>query len=280
MSSKKSTPASSRDSARALAATMRAEQAAREKRVKLITISVFGVAVVALVVAIVWAVVASRPVPLPEPGPLATPSVVNEAGGIPVGQDGVAGSVTEGAPVVDVYLDFMCPWCGVFEEKNGQLLKDWRAAGDITYVMHPVAILDDASVGASFSTRAAAAAVWVAETSPESFEAFVAGMFAQQPEEGTKGLTDDQIADVAKQAGASDETVEGIADLTSYTTHAAWVAAQTDTVSKDEKLWTRYQDGRAGFSTPTIVVGGEKFDGDWQAPGALRAAVDAAAAQG
>lgn len=276
MSSKKPATAPSRDSARALAASMRAEQAAREKRVKTITISAFGVAVAALVGAIVWVVVANQPAKLPEPGALATPSVINADGGISVGKDGTAGSVNEGAPAVDVYLDFMCPWCGVFEETNGALLTDWRASGDITYVMHPVAILDDMSAGASYSTRAAAAAVWVAEKSPASFEKFVTGMFAQQPKEGTKGLTDREIADIAKTAGASAETVDGIADLTSFKTYAAWVAAQTDTVSKNEKLWTTYQDGRKGFSTPTVVIGGQKFEGDWRDQAQLRGAVDAA----
>lgn len=276
MSSKKPATVPSRDSARALAATMRAEQAAREKRVKTITIAVFGVAVLALVAAIVWAVIASRPTKLPEPGALATPSVVNTDGGISVGKEGTANTVTEGAPVMDLYLDFMCVWCGTFEETNGELVKQWREAGDVTVVYHPVAILDDASVGASFSTRAAAAAVWVAEKSPASFDKFVAAMFAQQPTEGTKGPTDREIADIAKAAGASAETVDGIANLTSYKTYAAWIAAQTDAVSKNEKLWTTYQDGRKGFSTPTVVIGGQKFEGDWRDQTQLRAAVDAA----
>ncbi|WP_102510107.1 DsbA family protein [Sanguibacter massiliensis] len=280
MSSKKSAPAQSRDAARNLAATMRAEQAAREKRVKIITISAFGVAVAALVAAIIWAVIASRPVELPEPAPLATPSVVNADGGISVGKDGAAGTVNEGAPVMDLYLDFMCVWCGVFEETNGALVKQWREAGDVTVVYHPVAILDHLSQGTAFSTRSATAAFWIAEKAPAQFDAFIAAMFAAQPDEKTKGLTDREIADIAKSAGVPAEVADGIAAQDAYKAHAAWVAAQTGTVGKNEKLWTDFPDGRRGFSTPTIVIGGEKFEGNWQTPGALRAAVDAAATNG
>ncbi|QIK84353.1 thioredoxin domain-containing protein [Sanguibacter sp. HDW7] len=272
MSSKKPATVPSRDSARALAATMRAEQAAREKRVKTITIAVFGVAVLALVAAIVWAVIASRPTKLPEPGALATPSVVAESGGISLGKDGVAGTSNEGAPVVDVYLDYMCPWCGVFEETNSSLLAEMREAGDITLVIHPVTILDRLSSGTAFSSRAAAAAVYVAEKAPEKFDAFNTAMFAKQPEENSKGLTDREIADIAKSVGVPAAVSDAIANLDAYKTYARWVGSQTEKASADTKLHT--QDGI--FSTPTIVVGGTKFNGDWRDQTQLRAAVDAA----
>lgn len=272
MSSKKSAPAQSRDAARNLAATMRAEQAAREKRVKIITISAFGVAVAALVAAIIWAVIASRPAELPEPAPLATPSVAAESGGIPIGKDGVAGTSNEGAPVVDVYLDYMCPWCGVFEETNSALLTELREAGDITLVVHPVTILDRLSSGTAFSTRSAAAAVYVAEKAPQHFDAFNTAMFAKQPEENSKGLTDREIADIAKSVGVPAAVVDGIANLDSYKQFARWVGSQTEKASADTKLHT--QDGL--FSTPTIVVGGTKFEGDWRNEQQFRAAIDAA----
>ncbi|MBD9698129.1 thioredoxin domain-containing protein [Flavimobilis sp. GY10621] len=272
MSSKKSAPAQSRDAARNLAATMRAEQAAREKRVKIITISAFGVAVAALVAAIIWAVIASRPAELPEPAPLATPSVAAESGGISLGKDGVAGTANEGAPVVDVYLDYMCPWCGVFEETNSALLTELREAGDITLVVHPVTILDRLSSGTAFSTRSAAAAVYVAEKAPEHFDAFNTAMFAKQPEENSKGLTDREIADIAKSVGVPADVVDGIANLDSYKQFARWVGSQTEKASADTKLHT--QDGI--FSTPTIVVGGTKFEGDWRNEQQFRAAIDAA----
>lgn len=273
MSSKKSAPAQNRDAARNLAATMRAEQAAREKRVKIITISAFGVAVAALVAAIIWAVIASRPAELPEPAPLATPSVAAESGGIPIGKDGVAGTSNEGAPVVDVYLDFRCSWCGVFEATNADVISEWRSAGDITYVLHPVAILDD---GEKFSTRSAAAAVWVAEKSPEHFDKFVTEMFAVQPETGPQPLSDREMADIAKAVGAPAEVVNGIADLTSYKTYASWIAERTQAAGSDKKLESDLGQGRRGFSTPTIVIGGEKFGGDWRDQSQLRAAIDAA----
>lgn len=272
MSSKKSNASLSRDEARALSASMRAEQASREKRFKIIAVIIFGIAVVALVVAIALLFVKSQPAKLPEPGALAAPAVVAETGGITIGKDGVAGTSNEGAPVVDVYLDYMCPWCGVFEETNSALLTELREAGDITLVVHPVTILDRLSSGTAFSTRSAAAAVYVAEKAPQHFDAFNTAMFAKQPEENSKGLTDREIADIAKSVGVPAAVVDGIANLDSYKQFARWVGSQTEKASADTKLHT--QDGL--FSTPTIVVGGTKFEGDWRNEQQFRAAIDAA----
>ncbi|MGP7960157.1 DsbA family protein [Sanguibacter sp. A247] len=276
MSSKKSNASLSRDEARALSAAMRAEQANREKRFKIIAVTIFSIAVVALVGAIALLFIKSQPAKLPEPGALAAPAIVAESGGISVGKDGVAGTVNEGAPVVDLYLDYMCVWCGTFEETNGALLKQWREAGDITLVIHPVSILDRMSAGTQFSTRSAAASVYVAENAPEQFDAFNTAMFAQQPEEGSSGHKDSEIADIAKSVGVPQSVVDDIASAKSYEKYARWIGSQTDKATADTNLHT--PEGQ--FSTPTIVIGGQKFDGDWRAQGALRAAVDAAAAQG
>jgi protein-disulfide isomerase len=64
-------------------------------------------------------------------------------------------------------------------------------------VVHSVSILDRLSDGSEYSTRAASASAWVADRAPEQFSAFHESLFADQPEENTPGLSDEQIAQVA-----------------------------------------------------------------------------------
>src|SRR5665647_3265056 len=115
----------------------------------------------------------------PAPAPLSDvadgPRGSTGSGGIPVGPEGVAGAVHGAAPgavVVSVYVDYMCPYCGQFEQVNGPILDQLRGEGTIVVEYHPVSILDEASLGTAYSTRAAAAAALVADQAPEAFVAF------------------------------------------------------------------------------------------------------------
>lgn len=272
MSKKSPSPAAGREEARMLATQMRKEQAAREKRTKVLAMTGFGAAVLALLAAIGVLVVKSQPVPLPEPGALAAPTAVTASGGIPMGAGGSAGTTNPEAPVVDVYLDFMCSWCAVFEDSATKTLAQMRDAGDITLAIHPLGLMDYTTPGGVYSTRAAAAAAWVAEHSPTAFEKFVETLFTKQADVGPKGLSDSEIADVARAAGADEATAAGIADLTSYQTYAAWVAK----VSEDASSNTALHNDQGKFGTPTVVIDGTRFPGNWQDQDALSAAVQAA----
>ncbi|MDR1426701.1 MAG: DsbA family protein [Bifidobacteriaceae bacterium] len=123
--------------------------------------------------------------------------------GVPVGQGGAAVSEipTEPPVRIDTFFDFMCPYCAQFEEAYGAQLQSMVDSGQIAWVQHPIGFLDRFSMGTNYSSRAAAAAYVVANAAPESFSAFVQGLFAIQPAENTEGLTDDQIVEVAQGVG-------------------------------------------------------------------------------
>lgn len=181
----------------------------------------------------------------------------------------LAGAGDPAAPVtVEVYVDYMCPVCGQFEEINGAGLAALRDDGSVRVVVHPVAILDRYSQGSRYSTRAAASAAFVADRAPDTFQDFHAGLLAGQPEEGTTGLSDEQIADVARAAGVPADVVAEIADG-GASQLAGWVAAATGTATGDPAL-----AGPRGFGTPTIVIDGERWEGDWTDPQALPRAVE------
>lgn len=173
------------------------------------------------------------------------------ATGVPVGNPA--------APVtIDIYEDFQCPACRQFEDLSGQTLDQLVAAGQAKLVYHPVAILDRTSPD-RYSTRSSAASACAA--ADNVFPQFAKLLYANQPEEGSAGLTAEQLTRLGEQAGAG----PGFAECVSSERYAGWTTALTDQASKD---------GLSG--TPTVKVDGRQVE--QPTPDALRAAV--AAAQG
>lgn len=263
-----------RDAARAQALKLQQEQLRREKRTRGIIIGSL-VAGLVIVGVIVWAILRSAGPDLEGiaeiPDGVEAPAVADTAGGISFGESGEAGSTSgDDAVTVSVYLDYMCPNCGQFEALNGPELDELREAGDITLVIHPVSILDGVSQGTEYSTRAAAAFAYVAENSPEHALAFNNALFANQPAEGTGGLTDEQIETIAVDAGVPADVAAKIAEQP----YKKYVAALTQVAYGDPSVINA--DG--GFGTPTVVIDGERFNGNWSEPGAISSAI--AAAQG
>lgn len=248
-------------------AQMRVEQ----RRTAVIWI-VIGVVLVGLFAALIAYIVRQGAGSAVGAGDQSTPTVASENYGFPVGSTGVVGEGLDDSRVrVDVYLDFMCPICGIFEETQGPTLDQLRADGTADVYYHPVSILDRTSQGTEFSTRSASASALVAQESPENFLEFVKAMFINQPQEGTGGLTDAAIQDVAREAGVPEDVVAKIPDHA----YANWVRSATERASVD---------GMQG--TPSVAINGVMQDpranpGDlnWSAEGALLKFVQDAANQ-
>jgi protein-disulfide isomerase len=84
----------------------------------------------------------------------------------------------------------------------------------------------------------------VAATDGEAALPFMNAMFANQPSEGTSGLTDDEILQIADGVGVS-----GIETCVDDGLYADYVTA----ITRD----TPVQPGAQGIGTPTIAVNGE-----------------------
>ncbi|CAM5785147.1 Thioredoxin-like fold domain-containing protein OS=Cellulomonas persica OX=76861 GN=CPE01_21240 PE=4 SV=1 [Cellulomonas persica] len=259
-------------------ARLRQERAARRTRV--VVIGVVVLAVLGLVASIAFAAVRARegrvnaadvlyPGDTPALTEVTVPSTADPTtGAIPVSAAGV-GERGDGA-TVDVYLDPMCPWCGVLERTNGEDLAELVAQDGVTVVYHPVAILDDVSQGGVYSTRAVNALGVVADRAPEAFPAFLTALFAEgtQPKEGTTGLDDDALASLAGDVGVPDDVVETLTARTdSGRTFAGWAAATAPLIPPNSS-------GRA--VTPTVLIDGQRWEGDFTVPGTLRAAIESA----
>ena len=167
------------------------------------------------------------------------PGVAPEGGN--VDQETGAISFGGGDEEVDVFVDFMCPVCGDFEDAYGEQLQSAAASDDITLNIHPISILDRYSQNTKYSTRAAGAAYCVAENAPDSFLDFFNFMFANQPAENTPGYTDDELIAYAEQAGAG-----AAADCITDGTYMNFVRDQT---SQHEIQ-----------GTPTVEINGERIE--------------------
>ncbi len=291
------TKAVRREDARLKAAQMRKEQERKAKRNRILAIAGLAVAVLALV-AVAFTIVnqnkanqaansdvvygqGSDNVVAPALADVTSPAPADDKGGIPVsgptGDD--VGTTGDGDVNLTVYFDYMCPYCGQFDTTNSADIDALLAEGGVTVTYHPVSILDRLSSGTSYSTRAVNATAIVADKSPEHFTDFVTAMYVDQPEEGSSGRTDAEIAQIAESVGVPADVTATFTDTVDGTyatdkddsvqgtwrTFAPWVAATTNQASIDMPK----------FATPTVLIDGEPFTG-WQTPGALKQAVEAA----
>ncbi|MEQ4305278.1 DsbA family protein [Plantactinospora sp. B6F1] len=243
--------------------TRRAQAAVAARRGRRINwaLAVGGLVIAGLVIAIGFAVFDAAnqdEPPARAGGALVTPANLTPTGAIPVGQPG--------APVtVEIYLDYMCPACGKFEQANGGELDRLVRAGTARVELRPISFLDRTSQGSRYSSRAANAIATVADRAPDRVWALHSAFYDDQPREGTRGLTDQQIADLAIRAGVGRDVVDAFDERV----FEPWVAKVTRTA---------FDSGVQG--TPTVRINGTVFEGDVYRAGPLTEAVEAAARSG
>lgn len=190
--------------------------------------------------------------PMPDGSQTAPPGVAD-------GQPYLELSTATDGPVVDVYLDFLCPHCATFAESNGSDLQELAETGTITLRVHPRPMLDANSSPAGYSGRAANAAVCAYAEDPALWFPVEEALFDEQP--GAEGLTDQELTEVVTDAGASDAVGECI----TAGTYLPWIQ---DVVEPQARESTQ--------GTPTVLIDGVQYTGTIDQPGALREAIEAA----
>lgn len=262
-SSKNERRAAAREKARQLSI----RQKKRERRSRFLLqggIALAIVAVLAIVAIVVVSSVANRP---PSSGPRNMAS-----DGIVVGKDFTAlrtaaiaegGKATASVPAsgsdrvrIVTYVDYLCPHCGHFERTNAEQIGKLVESGAATIEIHPLAVMDRASMGTKYSSRAVNAAACVANYSPDHFWDFSKFLFENQPEENTTGLSDDQIKEYAGQAGVAEEAkIDKCIDKKRF---GPWVDASYDRWVNDP---IPNSDFNGPKGTPIIVVNGKTYQG-------------------
>jgi protein-disulfide isomerase len=185
-----------------------------------------------------------------------TPAIAADADPTPTVPDD-SGTVAN----IVVYIDYLCPFCGQFEATNSESIRTMVEEGAATLEVHPIAILINKSAGTQYSLRAANAAACVADTSPDSFYDFNTLLFENQPEEGSTGLSDDELKDLAGEAGVSSQsTVERCIDDGQF---ESWVQDATDRALTEE---VPNSDLPSVTGTPTVLVNGQQYEGSLENP--------------
>ncbi|MCX6402005.1 MAG: thioredoxin domain-containing protein [Propionibacteriales bacterium] len=224
--------ANSKANARAQkAAEMRAAQARRENRRRILTIA----AVLAVMVTIVGGAIAI--------------SVLNkdEVKAVAAGSSdyGVSIGDKDAPHTVIIYEDFLCPFCGELEAATRDDLAKLAADGKVFVEYRPFDLLSRLG---DYPIRATSAFALVLEKSgPEVAKKFHDLLYENQPsEQDPDAATNDDLVDLAVEAGATESDVrDGIENVS----HKSWVTRAT-----------KEAIGSGVSGTPTVIVDGKAFD--------------------
>lgn len=252
-----------REAAREKARQLREEQKKKERRNRWLLQGGVVVAVLAIV-AVITIVIVNNTRPQ-GPGPLNMASdgiqigqgfVATTTPALQPGEDPIPNERADDELNIQIYVDYLCPICGQFEATNGDYISSLLENGGVTVDIHPITILDRASQGTKYSTRAANAAACVANYSPNQFYDFHLALFANQPEEGSTGLTDDELIQIATDSGVGQ--MDSVSSCIKDQQFKSFVDASTKRALTGPIPNTNV-DKVSG--TPTVIVNGVKYEG-------------------
>jgi protein-disulfide isomerase len=183
---------------------------------------------------------------------------------VPAGAD-ASGAILIGDPsaanVVEVYVDYQCPYCQRWEQEIGSVLaaRALQPGSDLLVKQYNLAFLgetDPSLSPAGASARAASAAACVIDADGvETFVAFNQALFASgDPAEPPTQFSADALSQLATEAGASADAIacieaEGRVPFVAATTQAGF--------------------GRGVGGTPTVLVNGQTVANPFTDPALL-----------
>lgn len=148
------------------------------------------------------------------------------------------------APVkVEIFEDFLCPYCKQFEDASNDYLRQAAADGKVYVVYRPIAFLNE------YSARALNTFAVVQDTAgPQEALAFHDALFADQPSEAGAMPDDAWLVERAVDAGATETKVEAGIKTDDF---RQWILNGADDASK-----------RGVSGTPSVFVDGEPVSGN------------------
>ncbi|WEV63484.1 thioredoxin domain-containing protein [Bifidobacterium sp. ESL0732] len=179
------------------------------------------------------------------------PTNSTEAGGLPAYRQSER---NPDAPTVEVYEDFLCPYCGDLTRALTPTLEKLQAAQQINLEFHIVNLYDTPSTN-RYSTRAANAVAYVSEHDPKHVTAFVGALYEKgfQPDAiHYKDISNEQIVAQATKAGVSHDVAEAAVKAP----YSSFISKATVYDTKRKELFTTL-NGTKGFFPPTILINGK-----------------------
>lgn len=256
MTREKQTRSEQREAARAKAKELREQHKKGEQRKRMALQFGVGGAVVAVIALVAFALISGANKEVIQPKNM----MFND--GIKIGTNLEAftadytpapGKAGANVPNIQIYLDYQCPVCQAFELPNASQIESWVKAGTATVEIHPISFLDGRGSPNEYSSRAANAAICVAENSPNSFFKFSNLLFKNQPVEGTAGPDNNGLFETAKQAGVLNEAeIKSCIDEKRYGT---WISDITTKALNENVPGTQYKlEG-----TPFVMINNQVF---------------------
>ncbi|WP_307841978.1 thioredoxin domain-containing protein [Salinibacterium sp. SWN1162] len=256
-----------REAAREKARVQRDEQKKKDRRTKWILQGSVGLALVAIVAVIALVLVNSNQPAGPGPqnfasdgiqlnqGFIATPTDARASDADPIANDRDEES---GVLDIQIYVDYLCPICGSFEQTNAEYIESLVENDAATLEIHPITILDRLSQGQRYSSRAVNAVACVADSSPNDFYSYHNTLLSEavQPAENTAGLSNDDLIDLLDVVGV--ENTDAIAECITDETFKTWVKNSTARALSDP---IPNSDVGEVTGTPTVLVNGVKYEG-------------------
>lgn len=170
----------------------------------------------------------------------ATGGAVTETGTVVIGNP-------DAKVKVRVVADLQCPACKQFEAANGETLAKAAADGTASVEYQIISFLDKASTD-QYSSRAANASFCVAKSDTTKYQSWLQTMFEKQPAEGGAGLSNDELIQIATDAGYTDPAVATCIDDKPYNDYIQQVTQTT------------LQSGVK--STPSVYINGQLNQSD------------------
>lgn len=179
------------------------------------------------------------------------------AADLPTRRDGGVVIVGEDSAEVtlDVYEDFLCPACRVFEETYGKDIERHVQDGAVRIRYHMLPMLNDRSDPPGYSMDSANAGLCAADAG--KFPVYHLSLFGNQPEEGSRGWDRGQLAKLGADLGITSKTFTSCVESGE---HNDLVQANFDEVKATPYLQQEFPNGSKGFGTPTIAVGEKVVD--------------------
>lgn len=191
-----------------------AARAERQRRNRIIiTASICAVLLVVVVGAVAWAVYeANKPKTIPAASLKVNYPVKIDKGTIVAGKDSAKTKI-------DIYEDFMCPYCGDLERGSGDLMQKSLNNGTLQIRYRIVDLLNQSSDPPGYSDRAANIAFGT--VSAGKFPQFHWSLYHNQPGENGPGYTNDQMIDLASRLGVDKAMITKVAQKGTYKKYPA-----------------------------------------------------------
>lgn len=161
----------------------------------------------------------------------------------------------EGKVKVDIFVDYLCPFCKQFEGSQEKVLKKYVQSGDVQLEIHPLSMVSQ------YSAIAANASACVAETDSKKWWDFNYTLYADQPDEAqartwSKKKSIDYVKTSASSLGVNEKTMKCIEDVPYFD----WSVAATERAATGP---LPYIDVKAIQGTPTVIIDGMQWRGDF-----------------